>query len=248
MKRIRSDQAPSPGSGGLPPRRPRRHAPDLSRARLLGQFFGDAVDALPPVDFAQDVGGRNSAFGPDDRKVIENVGALEDDLLAVHLHGIEADLDRLLDQLFGHLLHAVAEQLGGARRRGASVPGLLDGGEQSIERISHRFGLSLFESDNAEQAFTHYDERSAAARFLRGFWGLHTVSLGSTVNCARRRPSQGPQAAREAKSACPSTPPASGSIRFSGCGIRPRTLNRPLNTPAMAFIEPFGFDPFAVRP
>src|SRR5579872_4134563 len=60
-------------SGSLPPYGPRRHASDLSRARLLRQFLSNPVDALPPVDFPKNVGWRNAALGPDDRKMIEDV-------------------------------------------------------------------------------------------------------------------------------------------------------------------------------
>ena len=48
------------------------------------------------------------------------------------------------------------------------------------------------------------------------------------------------QAASEAKSARPSVPPTRGSIRFSGCGIKPSTLNRSLNTPAIELMAPLG--------
>jgi hypothetical protein len=155
------------GSGKrLAARRPCGHAPHLRRARLLGQFLGDAVDALPPVDFIHDVGGGNAAFGPDDREMVENVGALQDHRLAVHLHRVKPDLDRLLGQLLGHFLHPVAEQLGGSGNRRVSVPGLQHGGEQPVERISHVFELSLNKSHNDEQAFPHYDKKPTEINFF----------------------------------------------------------------------------------
>lgn len=48
------------------------------------------------------------------------------------------------------------------------------------------------------------------------------------------------QAAKLSNSRSPSVPPTSGSIRFSGCGIRPSTFSLGENTPAMLRSEPFG--------
>ena len=59
----------------------------------------------------------------------------------------------------------------------------------------------------------------------------------SDPNLAANKPIQ---AASEAKSARPSVPPTRGSIRFSGCGIKPSTLNRSLNTPAIELMAPLG--------
>ena len=47
------------------------------------------------------------------------------------------------------------------------------------------------------------------------------------------------------KSARPSVAPFSGSIMFSGCGIRPNTLPRSLRMPAMSLSEPLGLVPAA---
>src|SRR6266851_3756724 len=43
---------------------------------------------------------------------------------------------------------------------------------------------------------------------------------------------------RPSKNALPSVPPNSGSVAFSGCGIRPRMVRLSLKMPAMARAEP----------
>src|ERR1700722_4177522 len=71
---IASSNDPRCAESGRPSTRgPWRHAPDLSDACLLGQFFSDAVEALPAIDFPHDLGGRNAAFCPDDGQMIEDV-------------------------------------------------------------------------------------------------------------------------------------------------------------------------------
>jgi len=76
---------------------------------LFGKFLGDAIQPFTTVDFAKDVSRRHAAFGPNHCEMVKHVGALKDHGLAIHLHGVEADLNRFLEQLFRHFLHAVAK-------------------------------------------------------------------------------------------------------------------------------------------
>jgi len=50
------------------------------------------------------------------------------------------------------------------------------------------------------------------------------------------------------KNACPSVPPSSGSVAFSGCGISPRIVRVSLKMPAIARAEPLKLVSFELSP
>src|ERR1700722_8724449 len=83
--------------------------------------------------------------------MIEHVGALEDHRLAIHLDGVEADLDRFLDELLRHLLYAVTEQLGRARERGVAVPRGQHRGVQTLQRIIHERTITSCRANRASK-------------------------------------------------------------------------------------------------
>src|SRR5690606_8234617 len=95
---------------------------------------------------------------------------------------------------------------------------------------------------------------------LRGLYGAHLLvpapgdSQGSQKNGGEASPPGQAGKRRSAHAAFPTTPsngpppsepPWAASIRFSGCGIRPRPWPFSFMTPAMSLIEPFGFVPSA---
>ncbi len=77
--------------------------------------------------------------------------------------------------------------------------------------------------------------RSCSSALISRSWSSSLIALTLA-------PDKPLQAASEAKSARPSVPPTSGSIRFSGWGIKPSTLNRSLNTPAIELMAPLGLE------
>ena len=71
--------------------------------------------------------------------------------------------------------------------------------------------------------------------------------LDGMAECARRAAATDNRAAStsEPRISAPSAEPSSGSTACSGCGIRPKTFPRSLQTPATSATAPFGFSPGA---
>jgi len=64
-----------------------------------------------------DFPGLDAAGGPEHAKIIEQIRAFENDTVPPSPHGVEADLDSRLGQLFRHFGNAVLKQLRGPRNR-----------------------------------------------------------------------------------------------------------------------------------
>jgi hypothetical protein len=102
------------------------------------QFLGDAVELLAPIHLPPDLAWHDAELAPQHHEIVDEVGALADHRRAIALHGLDADLDRLLAELLGHFRHAFADQLGSPRSGRIARPGCQDGGVKSLDRISHR--------------------------------------------------------------------------------------------------------------
>ena len=74
---------------------------------------------------------------PKHREIVEKVGAFAHHGVAIAVHGIDRDLDRLLHQLLGHFAAARAQQP--RRPRGCRIgsPSGHDGLVKTVERITH---------------------------------------------------------------------------------------------------------------
>ena len=107
------------------------------RVYSLRQFLGDSIQLFAPFYFREGVSRRDAALRPNDHQMIEQVGAFEDNRLAIRLHGVETNLDRFLDEFFRHLLHAVAKQLRGSRQTWIAVARGQHRLIKSLQRISH---------------------------------------------------------------------------------------------------------------
>lgn len=111
-------------------------------------------------------------------------------------------------------------------------------------------------------ALHHRQSRLAAKRPGRGCWtragGRRTAGRErhDGGDADQREPMAGttrvqaassrePRPSALSKIPRPSEPPCSGSMRFSGCGMRPSTLPRSFMMPAMSLIAPFGLVPSA---
>jgi len=103
----------------------------------LRQFLSDSVKLLAPFYFRESVLRRDPAFRPNHGQMIEQIGAFENDRLAIGLDGVETNFDRFLDEFFRHLLHAVAKQFRGSRQTRIAVARGQHRLIKSLQRISH---------------------------------------------------------------------------------------------------------------
>ena len=70
---------------------------------LLRQLLGQAEQALAPGHLGEDVLRPDAGLGPEHDQIVEQIGAFADHRLAIAVHGVDDDLDRLLGELLGHL-------------------------------------------------------------------------------------------------------------------------------------------------
>src|SRR5215510_5332921 len=112
-------------------------APRLDVGKILGQLFGDAEQALAPLHLAPYVVRTHARRNPQHDEIVDEVGALAHDCVAVAVHGVDDDLDRLFGELLGHLGAASTQQAGRTRSRRIRLLGGRYGVIQPVDRITH---------------------------------------------------------------------------------------------------------------
>src|SRR5262245_31912600 len=112
-------------------------APRLDVGKILGQLFGDAEQALAPLHLTPHVLRTHARRNPQHDEIVDEVGALAHDCVAVAVHGVDDDLDRLFGELLGHLGAASTQQAGRTRSRRIRLLGGGYGVIQPVDRITH---------------------------------------------------------------------------------------------------------------
>src|SRR3954451_24863950 len=100
-------------------------------------LFGDAEKMLTVGHFAPNVVGPNARGGPQNSKVIEQIGALPDYRAGITVDGVDRDLDGFLGQFLGHLRRAALKQPGRSRNCRIEILGRDHRAIEPLERITH---------------------------------------------------------------------------------------------------------------
>ena len=143
--------------------------------------------------------GRTPASDPEHDQIVEQVGAFADHRLAIAVHGVDDDLDRLLGELLGHLGAAGAQQLGGARHRRIGVlrgDDLFEQPRRANQLMPHTYTERVFLSVNARRCSAR-EKGAAKRRRLSGSQRGRFVGGGLSVDFGDRSRS-GTGAARSA--------------------------------------------------
>src|SRR5580704_6075155 len=122
------------------------HAPLRCRLRLrpilghevaLHELLGDAEQAFAPLHLLPYLARAHAGGRPHHDEIVEEIGALAHDGIAVAVDRVDDDLDRFFGELLGDLGAAGAKQARGARYHGIGVPSLNYRFVKSLDRISH---------------------------------------------------------------------------------------------------------------
>ena len=140
--RINSPTGGAWECGALPVRRlfaaPGPESERQAFGRSFGSFSASPEQLLAPIHLRPDLLRPDAGLGPEHDEMIEQVGALADHRLAVAVHRVDHDLDRLLRQLLGDLRSAGAHQPRGARLRRIALLQRDHRSIEALERITHR--------------------------------------------------------------------------------------------------------------
>src|SRR6202790_3909284 len=101
------------------------------------QLLGNSEQMFAPFHLAPHVVGPHPGRGPQNREIVEQIGALAHYRGGIAADGIDHDLDGLFGQFLGHLGRAALKQPGGSRNRRIEILGRHHRAIKPFERITH---------------------------------------------------------------------------------------------------------------